>query len=370
MHRSSNPTISQQYQRVLNELTERPRTWLVTGAAGFIGSNLVEQLLELRQRVIGLDNFSTGSQANIDEVLAAHAEDAQLFTMIRGDIRDPDTCRDACKGVDVVLHQAALGSVPRSIKDPATTNDVNVSGFLNMLVAAHEARVSRFVYASSSSVYGSDDSDVKTEEQLGEPLSPYAATKKIDEIYARVFSRVYGIECIGLRYFNVFGPRQDPNGPYAAVIPRWTQRLLDGEPCLLFGEGTKSRDFCYVANVVQANLLAVMAGKPAVEQHAFNVACGQRTTLNELFEHIRARVAQYHPEAAQLSLVARPPQVGDIPHSLADISKAQKLLGYEPTYDIVRGLDETTDWYVSRAKRPAAAPVKATAPVQAVSGES
>jgi len=292
MHRSSRPTISQHYQRVLDELLDRPRAWLVTGAAGFIGSSIVEQLLELRQTVIGLDNFSTGSQANLDDVLSRHTIEAPLFKLIRGDIRDLDTCREACSGVDVVLHHAALGSVTRSIQDPATTNEVNVSGFLNMLIATHEAGASRFVYASSSSVYGDTSVTPQVEERTGKLLSPYAVSKATNEQYANVFQRIFGLEVIGLRYFNVFGRRQDPEGDYAAVIPRWIASLLRGEPCRIFGDGETSRDFCYIANAVQANLLAATADAHATND-VYNIACGDSTTLNELYRMIRLGLAVF-----------------------------------------------------------------------------
>jgi UDP-N-acetylglucosamine 4-epimerase len=342
------------YDRLCDSLRKEPRRWLVTGAAGFIGSNLLERLLELGQHVVGVDNFITGHRANLEDACTKTAHGAR-FDFIEGDICDHAVCERAVSGVDYVLHQAALGSVPRSVDDPRASHASNVDGFVNLIDAARRAQVKRFVYASSSSVYGSDTSDVKSEERIGKPLSPYAATKLIDEVYADVFARVYGIEAIGLRYFNVFGARQDPNGPYAAVIPRWTQHLLDDEPCLLFGEGNKSRDFCYIANVVQANLLAATAAGAAAEARVFNIACGERTTLAQLFELIRDRVAEHHPRAQAAKLAARPPQVGDIPHSLADVSRARELLGYEPTHDIGRGLDETTRWYVGRAVRPGAA---------------
>ncbi|HMJ12878.1 MAG TPA: SDR family oxidoreductase [Polyangiaceae bacterium] len=335
------------YETLCDRLRQEPRRWLITGAAGFIGSNLLERLLELGQHVVGVDNFITGHRANLEDACSRTASGAR-FEFIEGDICDPSVCERAVVGADYVLHQAALGSVPRSVDNPGASHASNVDGFVNLIDAARRASVKRFVYASSSSVYGTDTSDVKSEERIGKPLSPYAATKLIDEVYADVFTRVYGIETAGLRYFNVFGARQDPDGPYAAVIPRWTQHLLDDEPCLLFGEGSKSRDFCYIANVVQANLLAATAPSEAAEARVFNIACGERTTLLSLFELIRERVAQHHPRARSTDLSARPPQVGDIPHSLADISRARQYLGYEPTHDIARGLDETTNWYMAR----------------------
>lgn len=353
MHRSSDPRISQHYQHVLEELIERPRTWLVTGAAGFIGSNLVEQLLELRQTVVGLDNFSTGTQANLDEVLAAHPAEAQLFRMIRGDIRDLDTCREACQGVEIVLHQAALGSVPRSIEDPSTTNEVNVSGFVNMLIAAHEAGASRFVYASSSSVYGDCTHIPQIEERIGSPLSPYAVSKVTNEQYANVFQRIFGLESIGLRYFNVFGRRQDPAGAYAAVIPRWVSNLLHGAPCHIFGDGETSRDFCYVANAVQANLLAATVESSATND-VYNVACGDSTTLSELYRMIRLGLAGF-TRAIAADPIHDEFRAGDIRHSRASIEKTRTRLGYEPSHHVSQGLSEALAWYVSSGRMPARA---------------
>jgi UDP-N-acetylglucosamine 4-epimerase len=353
MHRSSEPRISQHYQHLLEELIERPRAWLVTGAAGFIGSNLVEQLLELRQTVVGLDNFSTGTQANIDEVLSTHPAEAHLFRMIRGDIRDLDTCREASQGVDFVLHQAALGSVPRSIEDPQTTNDVNVSGFLNMLIAAHEAGASRFVYASSSSVYGDCTITPQVEERLGSPLSPYAVSKLTDEHYANVFQRIFGLEVIGLRYFNIFGRRQDPAGAYAAVIPRWIGNLLQGAPCRIYGDGETSRDFCYVANAVQANLLAATVEEEATNE-VYNVACGDSTTLNELHRMIRLGLAGFTRAIAADPLYEEF-RAGDIRHSRASVEKSRTRLGYEPSHRVSQGLGEALAWYVS-AERVGARP--------------
>lgn len=345
MHRSSDPTISRHYRLVRQALMKEPRTWLVTGAAGFIGSNLVEQLLELHQTVIGLDNFSTGHQANIDEVLAAHADKAPKFHLIRGDIRDLDTCREACQGVHVVLHQAALGSVPRSIADPVTTNEVNISGFLNMLVAAQEAGVGRFVYASSSSVYGDCTVLPQVEEHVGAPLSPYAVTKVTDEHYATVFQRTFGLEVIGLRYFNVFGRRQDPKGAYAAVIPRWVGNLLQGTLCEIYGDGETKRDFCYVANAVQANLLAATVESSATRE-VYNIACGEATTLNELYRMIRVGLTGFTGTIAADPMYS-PFRPGDIRDSRASIEKARARLGYEPSHHVSQGLSEALAWYVS-----------------------
>ena len=356
------------YLNIVKALRTEPKRWLVTGAAGFIGSNLAERLLALGQHVVGLDNFATGHRANLDDVLqSVGPEAAARFRFIEGDIRDEQTCRKAVDGVDFVLHQAALGSVPRSVEDPLTSNHVNVDGTLTMLTAARDANVARFVYASSSSVYGDDESETKREDRLGRPLSPYAATKLTNEVYADVFTKTYGIECIGLRYFNVFGPRQDPNGPYAAVIPRWTERLIAGETCQLFGSGDKSRDFCYVENVVQANLLAATAGRDAVNARVFNIACGERTSLEQLYTLIRERVARQYPGAARVELERLPPRVGDIAHSLAEIDRAQELLGYEPDYPIARGLDQAVTWYIASHRARAQKADAPDAPNAAVS---
>ena len=325
-------------------LRATPRSWLVTGAAGFIGSNLVERLLELGQRVVGLDNFATGSEENL---AGFSTPESGSFRFVDGDICDRDACLDALAGVDVVLHQAALGSVPRSIADPLATHRANVDGFLTLLLAAREAGVGRFVYAASSSTYGDHPALPKVESEIGRPLSPYAVTKQVGELYAGVFHRVYGMETIGLRYFNVFGRRQDPQGPYAAVIPRWVGNLLEGRPCRINGDGENSRDFCYIDNVLQANLLAAAAQDPAVLGQVYNVAYGQRTTLNELFVLIRESVARHVPEAADAEPEYGPFAPGDVRHSLADLGKATRLLGYSPTRDLRAGLDEAVDWYAA-----------------------
>lgn len=326
-------------------LKAAPRTWLVTGVAGFIGSNLLQRLLDLDQVVVGVDNFSTGSPRNLEDVKAQVAPAAWArFTFHESDIRDLNACRRACEGAAVVLHQAAIGSVPRSIKDPITTHQSNVDGFLNLLVAARDAGVERMVYASSSSVYGDDPGLPKLESRTGQPLSPYALTKVIDEAYAAVFGRAYGFKPIGLRYFNVFGRRQDPEGPYAAVIPLWITRMLHGAECTINGDGETSRDFCYVQNAVQANLLAA-AADPAAVNEVYNVAFGGRTTLNQLHEMIRAGLARTRPELADLKPRHGPFREGDIVHSQADIGKAARLLGYEPRYDVRRGLEEALAWY-------------------------
>jgi UDP-N-acetylglucosamine 4-epimerase len=331
---------------LLSELSSRPRTWLVTGGAGFIGSHLVETLLRLDQRVVALDNLSTGRRSNIEDVTAAVGrERASRLRFLEGDIRSAVDCRRACEGAEVVLHQAALGSVPRSIKDPATSHDVNVTGFLTMALAARDSGIRRFVYASSSSVYGDHADLPKREAVIGRPLSPYAVTKLADELYAGVLAATYGLEMIGLRYFNVFGPRQDPEGPYAAVMPKWFAALMSGAPVIINGDGETSRDFCYVANAVQANLLAGIVANPDALGRVFNVACGEKTSLNELFLLIRSEVARFRPAAAAESAQHAPLRPGDIRHSLADITAAQSLLGYAPTHRVPAGLVEAAEWY-------------------------
>jgi len=322
-------------------------TWLITGIAGFIGSNLLEKLLKMNQQVIGLDNFLTGHMSNLEEVKeSVSPEQWTNLTFIEGDIRDLATCRKACNGVDYVLHQAALGSVPRSIENPIATNENNLIGFLNIIVAARDAQVKRFVYATSSSVYGDHPGLPKVEDKVGRPLSPYAVTKKMNEIYADVFSEVYGFKTIGLRYFNVFGPRQDPNGPYAAVIPKWFSALRNGQDVYINGDGETSRDFCFVENVVQANIIAALTENEDACNQVYNVAYGGRTTLKELFELIRDKVAKAYPSAAQINPIYRDFRPGDIRHSLANIDKAKKLLGYEPQYSVRSGLEKAGKWYL------------------------
>jgi UDP-N-acetylglucosamine 4-epimerase len=319
------------------------RSWLVTGSAGFIGSHLVEQLLRAGQTVVSLDNFATGHRANLLEVEQAVGPQAwHRHRFIEASIVDPHACREACRGVDIVLHQAALGSVPRSIADPLPTHQTNVTGFVNMLAAARDARVQRFVYASSSSVYGDDVTLPKVEGRTGEPLSPYAASKRANELYADVFARCYGMQTLGLRYFNVFGPRQDPEGAYAAVIPRWIRTLLTGESVEINGDGETSRDFCYIANVVQANLLAALVDNPLAINKAYNVAVGETTSLNRLLE-ILGDLLGIEPRSAYL-----PFRAGDVRHSLATIGLAQELLGYRPTHSLRSGLSESLSWYVDR----------------------
>ena len=336
------------FQDVQQHLLQQRYHWLVTGAAGFIGSNLVEALLRLGQQVTGLDNFATGHRHNLDMVGAAVGEDAWArFAFIEADIRNEADCARACTGVDFVLHQAALGSVSRSIDDPLTTNATNVTGFLNMLVAARDAKVKRFVYAASSSTYGDHPDLPKVEDRIGNPLSPYAVTKYVNELYANVFGRTYGMESIGLRYFNVFGPRQDPNGAYAAVIPQWVAALIRNEALRINGDGETSRDFCYIDNVVQANLLSAFAPVEAVNQ-VFNVAVNERTSLNGLYGMMRALLLPRFPH-----LETHQPQYvdfrrGDVRHSQADISKAAALLGYQPTHRIDDGLQQAMAWYVAQ----------------------
>jgi len=338
---------STHYQRLRDELIAEPRTWLITGVAGFIGSNLLQELLSLGQTVVGLDDFSTGYQSNIDEVLS---EDLTgTFTLFEGDIRDPEACRAACAGVDYVLHQAALASVPRSIDDPLTNTQVNVDGFLNVLVAARDAKVKRVVYASSSAVYGDAVEMPQSEDRVGHVLSPYAAAKKTNEVYAGVFQRTYGLQSIGLRYYNVFGRRQDPDGAYAAVIPRWVSNLLNGKNCDIYGDGETSRDFIYVANAVQANLLAATVNEDATGE-AYNIACGQETSLNELFRLIRLGLAGYQPSVAQQEPAYDGFRPGDIRRSVANISKAQRSLGYQPIVSVAEGLGEALEWYAIRAR--------------------
>lgn len=313
---------------------------LVTGGAGFIGSNLCEVLLQLGNRVVCLDNFMTGKMENIAALLSH-----PTFTLITGDIRNLDDCRLAVEGVDYILHEAALGSVPRSINDPVTTNDINVGGFLNMLVAARDAKVKRFVYAASSSTYGDSEALPKIEEKIGRPLSPYAITKYVNELYADVFSRTYGMECIGLRYFNVFGRRQDPNGAYAAVIPLFVKQFINHQSPVINGDGEYSRDFTYIDNVIQMNLLALTTSNPAALNTVYNTAYGDRTTLNQLVADLRELLSAFDPEIETVEILHGPNRIGDIPHSLASIDKAKKLLGYIPKYNLKDGLKEAVKWY-------------------------
>jgi len=340
------------------QLASRPRHWLVTGSAGFIGSHLLEVLLRAGQHVTSLDNFATGKRANLDEVRRLVGDEAwSRHRFIEGDIADENACRAACQGAEIVLHQAALGSVPRSILEPLATHRANATGFLTVLVAARDAGVQRFVYAASSSTYGDSPGLPKVEDRIGRPLSPYAVTKLVDELYADVFARCYGFATIGLRYFNVFGPRQDPQGAYAAVIPRWMMAMVQGSPCVINGDGESSRDFCYIANAVQANLRAAFVESPEAMNQVYNVAVGQRTTLKQLHAAIAAALTRLEP-----SLKVQEPQLadfrsGDIRHSLADVGKAARLLGYAPSHDVAAGLAETADWYWTQARtREARAP--------------
>ncbi len=327
--------MSTKYQQVKEQLKQNPKTWLITGVAGFIGSNLLETLLTLDQTIVGLDSFITGHQHNLDEVQnEVTKEQWQRFTMIKGDIRNLDDCKKAIKGVDYVLHQAALGSVPRSIADPINTNETNLSGFLNMLVAARDEKVESFTYAASSSTYGDHPALPKVEENIGKPLSPYAVTKVVNELYADVFAKTYGFKTIGLRYFNIFGKRQDPNGAYAAVIPKWVASLLNGEPVYINGDGETSRDFCYIENTIQANILSATATEDA-KNEVYNVAVGGRTTLNELFYAIRDGLAKDNPELKQVEPNYRDFRAGDVRHSQADMTKTKDKLGYFSTHTIL-----------------------------------
>ena len=339
------------YAQLQFRLQADPATWLVTGAAGFIGSSLLETLLKLDQRVVGLDNFATGHQRNLVEVqtLVTAAQWAR-FKMVEGDIRNFADCQNACSGIEHVLHQAALGSVPRSLADPTATNAVNITGFLNMLTAARDAKVKSFTYAASSSTYGDHPALPKVEANIGKPLSPYAVTKYVNELYADVFARCYGFNTIGLRYFNVFGPRQDPDGAYAAVIPKWIANLIKGQPVYMNGDGETSRDFCFVANAVQANLLAATASNTDAVNQVYNVAVGDRTTLNELFAQLHHHLLPLYSHLQGTQPLYGDYRAGDVRHSLADISKAQLLLGYVPTQRIADGLAMAMPWYIKQEK--------------------
>jgi UDP-N-acetylglucosamine 4-epimerase len=355
-------TASANYALLQERLRAQPKTWLVTGVAGFIGSNLLETLLALGQRVVGLDNFATGHRHNLSAAVAdaslssGRSRDAldTLFHFIEGDIRNLEACRQAMTWrqgdqsfpVDYVLHQAALGSVPRSIEDPVTTNQANIDGFLNMLVAARDAKVSRFVYAASSSTYGDHPDLPKVEDKIGKPLSPYAVTKLVNELYAEVFARSYDFITIGLRYFNIFGKRQDPNGAYAAVIPKWIAALIANQPVYINGDGETSRDFCYIANTIQANLLAATTENPEATNQVYNVAVGDRTSLNELCAFLVKHLADRYPHLVGFKPIHRDFRAGDVRHSLADISKAYRLLGYAPSHRIDAGLQESMAWYI------------------------
>jgi UDP-N-acetylglucosamine 4-epimerase len=339
----------QAVQKRFATLAQQPRTWLVTGAAGFIGSNLVEALLALNQRVVGLDNFATGFRHNLDQLREIAGREAwQRFTFVEGDIRSLEDCKRACDGADYVLHQAALGSVPRSIADPIATHDANVTGFIHMLVAARDAKAKRFVYAASSAAYGDHPALPKVEDTIGRPLSPYGAGKHMNEIYADVFGRCYGMETMGLRYFNVFGPRQDPDGAYAAVIPKWIAALLRNETVYINGDGETARDFCYVENVIQANLLAATSANPESANQVYNVAVGGQTSLNELHAILCRLLARHDPSFKHAPPVYRDFRAGDVRFSRADISKIERLLGYAPTHSAEVGLERAIDWYVAK----------------------
>ena len=337
------------YLALQSQLRQQPCTWLVSGVAGFIGSHLLETLLGLGQRVVGLDNFATGHPHNLAEVQSLVGTAAwQNFRFIEGDIRNLADCQRACQGVDRVLHQAALGSVPRSIADPITSNAVNVSGFLNMLVASRDAGVGRFVYAASSSTYGDHPALPKVEDAIGRPLSPYAVTKYVNELYAEVFARSYGLQSIGLRYFNVFGPRQDPDGAYAAVIPKWAAAMLAGEPVYINGDGDTSRDFCYVANAVQANLLAATADRTEAVNQVYNVAVGDQTTLKQMHGLLVQALCAARPGLRVAAAEHRDFRAGDVRHSLADVGKARSLLGYLPSHPIGAGMTASAAWFITR----------------------
>jgi len=343
------------YEQLQEHLKSDQNTWLVTGVAGFIGSNLLEKLLILNQKVVGLDNFDTGYQHNINQAM----EDASIatgkdikqlkqdFTFIEGDIRQLEDCQKACSGVDYVLHQAALGSVPRSIEDPINTNKANIDGFLNMLVASRDAKVKRFVYAASSSTYGDHPGLPKVEDEIGAPLSPYAVTKVVNELYASVFAKTYGFKTIGLRYFNIFGKRQDPEGAYAAVIPKWVSDILSGADVFINGDGKTSRDFCYIDNTVQMNLLAATTADSNSTDQVYNVAVNDQTDLNQLYQMIEEKLINRVENITKKDPIYRDFRAGDVRHSLADISKAKSLLGYDPDYKINEGLNESMDWYIS-----------------------
>ena len=335
-----------QYPVICDQLKQAPKVWLITGVAGFIGSNLLETLLKLGQKVVGLDNFATGHQHNLNEVKSlVSSEQWNNFTFYEGDIRNLDDCQKACSDVDYVLHQAALGSVPRSIADPITTNAANITGFLNMLVAARDAHVSSFTYAASSSTYGDHPALPKVEENIGNPLSPYAVTKYVNELYAEVFARTYGFKTIGLRYFNVFGKRQDPNGAYAAVIPKWTAAMIQNEEVFINGDGETSRDFCFIENTVQANILAATTQNDEAKNQVYNVAVGDRTTLNDLFNAIKQALNENGVSYIK-EPIYRDFRAGDVRHSQASVEKIQTLLGYKAQYVISEGVDLAMKWYV------------------------
>jgi UDP-N-acetylglucosamine 4-epimerase len=342
--------VKTRYQDVSDQLLLQPRRWLVTGVAGFIGSALMERLLELGQIVVGVDNFLNGHRRNIEDVLALYPDRRGNFEFIEGDLRDMQVAQRVCQGVDIVLHQAALGSVPRSIVDPVASHQHNVDAFLNVLVAARDAKVQRVVYASSAAVYGDHVGLPKVEDHIGKPVSPYATTKRVDEMYAQIFRDVYNQQLIGFRYFNVFGRRQNPDNAYAPVIPRWIAAMLAGRPCVIFGDGTNSRDFCYVDNIVQANILAGTSA-PETTGTYYNCGCNERTDLSRLFQLVRDNLAKAYPAVASIQPVHEPPRVGDIAHSQASIDKITAALGYVPTHRVDEGMAETVKWYVRELRR-------------------
>jgi len=336
------------YQNLRSSLKRNPKRWLITGVAGFIGSNILKELLNLNQSVIGLDNLSTGHQNNLDDLKKnTHVDKWKNFSFLEGDITDFNICKRSVKDVDFVLHQAALGSVPRSIKDPLNTNKSNIEGFLNMIYASKESKVKRFLYAASSSTYGDHKALPKKENAIGNPLSPYAVTKRVNEMYADVFGKVYGLNSVGLRYFNVFGPSQDPKGAYAAVVPKWIDAMKKGKTIYINGDGKTSRDFCYIKNAVQANLLASTCKKSISINQVYNVAVGEKTSLNSLFQLIQDEFLNLDPKFKKVTPVYRDFRAGDIKHSLANIAKASKHFNYQPTHKIAEGIKETVAWYLS-----------------------
>ena len=348
------PQAGSAYHAAQASLAQQRRHWLITGVAGFVGSNLLETLLRHGQQVTGLDNFMTGYRENLDQVRALVPASAwNRFRFIEGDIRCLATCKNVCQGVDIVLHQAALGSVGRSIEDPILTSDINMIGFLNVLVAARDAGVKRLVYAASSATYGDHPDLPKVEERIGRPLSPYALTKHVNEVYADMFARCYQTESIGLRYFNIFGPRQDPDGPYAAVIPQWFSAMINNVQLNINGDGDSSRDFCFVANAVQANVLAGLCTDPAAVNQVYNVAVNARTSLNELYALMRGMLEERYPHLASYQPHYTDFRMGDVRHSQADISKAARLLGYQPSHRLEDGLRDSLDWYMSHLTAPA-----------------
>lgn len=340
-----------EYEKLQKYLRNNQHTWLVTGVAGFIGSNLLERLLVLGQRVVGLDNFSTGYQHNIDRAIKDAEKEvkkplSQNFSFVNGDIRDLQDCQKSCIGVEYVLHQAALGSVPRSIQDPIATNQSNIDGFLNMLVASKDANVKRFVYAASSSTYGDHPDLPKMEDKIGKPLSPYAVTKLVNELYADVFAKSYGFDAVGLRYFNIFGKRQDPNGSYAAVIPKWIEAIINNKEVFINGDGITSRDFCYIENAIQMNILSAMTNENSAVNQVYNVAHNERTSLNQLFEIIQNKLQERVEGLTGQKPTHLDFRPGDVRHSQADIGKACSMLGYKPKQNVDKGMDETIDWYI------------------------